>query len=402
MKSNVLLMVGSFHQGGSERQAVQVTRLLCESGRYNVHLACLDRSGPLLAEAEALGLEIPSFPLTSFYDRNMAAQLRRFARYLRERRIMLVQTYDFYTNVFGMTGATLARVPARVAARRETDGVRTGAQKFVERRAFQLAHVIAANSDAVGRELVRDGVPARKIVTVYNGMDTRRVGPLPHLNRDEALASFGLPREGERRFVTIVANMRHAAKDQATFLRAARRVRESVPEAAFVLAGEGELVESYRALAAELGLAGHVFFTGRCARVAELLAVSSVCVLSSRGVEGFSNSIIEYMAAARPVVATDVGGAAEAVADGETGYVVRPGDDDALAARVVELLRDTEKARAMGERGLGMVGEKFSCEAQLQRVESLYARLLGESEAGRASPVVAAAAPRSAAHGPDK
>ena len=161
-----------------------------------------------------------------------------------------------------------------------------------------------------------------------------------------------------------------------------------MPEAAFVLAGEGELVEQYRALAAELGLEGHAFFTGRCARVAELLNVSEVCVLSSRGVEGFSNSIIEYMAAARPVVATDVGGAAEAVADGETGYVVSPGDEEALAAHLVELLEDPAKARAMGERGLLRVREKFSCEAQLARVEALYERLLGERARRRSDKVL--------------
>jgi glycosyltransferase involved in cell wall biosynthesis len=402
MKPNVLQMVGSFHQGGSERQAVQVTRLLRESGRYNVHLACLDAGGPLRAEAEALGLEIPSFPLTSFYDRNMLVQLHRFARYLREHRVEVVQTYDFYTNVFGMTGAALARVPVRIAARRETDGMRTRAQKIVERQAFRLAHVVAVNSDAVGRELVRDGVAARKIVTVYNGMDTRRVHPLPGLNREETLASMGLPRDGARRFVTIVSNMRHPVKDQAMFLRAARRVRVVVPEAAFVLAGEGELVESYRSLASELGLDGHVFFTGRCARVAELLAVSDVCVLSSRGVEGFSNSITEYMAAARPVVATDVGGAAEAVADGVTGYVIRPGDEEALAARVVELLQDRERARAMGERGLLRVKEKFSCEAQLARVEELYARLLGATKRTTAQSQTVGAASQSVTHAPDK
>src|ERR1051325_9914547 len=358
MKPNVLQLVGSFHQGGSERQAVQVTRLLGESGRYNVHLACLDPTGPLRAEADALGLEIPAFPLTRFYDRNMLTQLRRFARYLRERRIEVVQSYDFYTNVFGMTGAALARTPVRIAARRESAGTKTDAQRFVERCAFRLSHAVAANSEAVRRELIGDGVPASKIVTVYNGMDTSRVRPMPELNREETLERLGLPRG--RRFVTIVANMRHPLKDQGMFLRAARRVRERVEDAAFVLAGEGGLVESYRALASELGLEGHAFFTGRCARVAELLAVSDVCVLSSRGVEGFSNSIIEYMAAARPVVATDIGGAAEAVADGETGYVIRCGDVEALAARVSELLEDPERAREMGERGLQRVREKFS------------------------------------------
>ncbi|HZG52592.1 MAG TPA: glycosyltransferase, partial [Pyrinomonadaceae bacterium] len=207
-------------------------------------------------------------------------------------------------------------------------------------------------------------------------MDTSRVAPRPDLRRADALALLGLPTDGERRFVSIVANMRHANKDQATFLRAARRVSEVVPEAAFVLAGEGGLRESLVALAAELGLAERAFFPGRCAHVPELLAVSEVCVLSSNGTEGFSNSIIEYMAAARPVVATDIGGAREAVVEGETGYIIRPGDEVALAERILSLLGDPERARRMGERGLQVVKEKFSCAAQVENVENLYERLL--------------------------
>ena len=79
------------------------------------------------------------------------------------------------------------------------------------------------------------------------------------------------------------------------------------------------------------------------------------------------------MAAARPVVATDIGGAREAIVEGETGWIVPPRDDRALADRIVELLRDPERARAMGERGRLVVTEKFSCAAQLARIEELYA-----------------------------
>jgi glycosyltransferase involved in cell wall biosynthesis len=212
-----------------------------------------------------------------------------------------------------------------------------------------------------------------KIVTIYNGLDAGRVRP--RLSRDEALARFNLPHEGARRFVTIVANLRHDVKDHPTFLRAANRVRREVPEAAFVIAGEGELMEATRAMAAELGLERDVFFTGRCDHVADLLAVSTVCVLSSRA-EGFSNSILEYMAAARPVVATDVGGASEAIVEGETGYLVAAGDDGQMAARIVTLLRDEQRARRMGERGREIVLQKFSCEAQLERTLALYDRLV--------------------------
>jgi glycosyltransferase involved in cell wall biosynthesis len=379
----VLQLINSFQQGGSERQAVQLARLLSGAGRYRLHVACLDAGGPLRAEVLRLGLpEIQEYRLTSFYDRNMLRQVRRFAGYLREHKVDVVHTHDFYTNVFGMMGAALARVPARVASRRETAGMRTERQKKVERMMYRLAHAVVANSEAVRRHLVAEGVAGSKIVTVYNGLDMSRLAP--RLGREEALALFNLPAEPARRFVTIVANLRHDVKDHPTFLRAARLVRERVPEAAFVIAGEGELTDKMRALARELGIGRDVFFTGRCAEVAELLAVSEVCVLSSRA-EGFSNSILEYMAAARPVVATDVGGASEAIVEGETGFLVQAGDDEAMAARVISLLEDPARASLMGVRGRRRVEEKFSCGAQLENTLRLYERLLARHEEPRAA-----------------
>jgi glycosyltransferase involved in cell wall biosynthesis len=156
-----------------------------------------------------------------------------------------------------------------------------------------------------------------------------------------------------------------------------------VPEAAFVLAGEGELTGEMRALATELDLASDVFFTGRCERVADLLAISDVCVLSSRA-EGFSNSILEYMAAGRAVVATRVGGAGEVVVEGETGYLIEAGDDEQMAARIISLLRDRDGARRMGARGREIVEQRFSCEAQLERTASLYDQLLTAKQTARA------------------
>lgn len=379
MKPGVLQLIGSFHLGGSERQAVQLSRLLHESGRVRLHIACLSGDGALRAEVSGFHPgEIPEFPLTSFYDGNAVRQLRRLVQLLREREISIVQTHDFYTNVFGMAAAALARVPVRIASRRETGGMRTRAQQFVQHRAYRLAHAIVANAEAVRGRLLEEGVPARKIEIVYNGLDVGRVKTSPGFQPDEARAQFGLPADAGQRLVCIVANMRHEVKDQRTFLRAARRVRDEIPEAAFVLAGEGELMESLRAYVVELGLEREVFFTGTCTRVAELLAVSDVCVLSSTN-EGFSNSILEYMAAARPVVATDVGGAREAVSDGLTGYVVQPGDDALMAARIISLLRDPVRARAMGEHGRLRVEQNFSCAAQLARTLELYERLLAAS-----------------------
>ena len=376
IKRNVLHLVSSFQEGGSERQAVQLARLLRENGRYGVHLACLDASGVLRNEIEAKGFrDIPSFPLTSFYDLNALKQLRRFSRFLLERNIEIVHTHDFYSNVFGMPAAALARVPARIASRRETFGWRTTAQKFIERRAYDLAHTVVANAEAVRSQLIDEGIREKKTLTIYNGLDSERVRTPSVLNRDEVFAALGLGCGKNDQLVTIVANLRHKVKNHPMFLRAARLVAEAEPQAKFVIAGEGELAEYLREMTERFGLREKVFFTGRCARIAELLALSSVCVLSSTA-EGFSNSILEYMAAARPVVATDVGGASEAVIDGESGYLVQSDDDAAMADRVISLLRDPWWARAMGARGREIVEQRFSCENQLQKVLELYDRLL--------------------------
>lgn len=369
-------LMGSFAQGGSERQALQLTRLLIEDGRYDVRLACLNPSGPLRAEADKLlhGV-IEVFPLTRFYNAAAALQWIRFARYLRRQRAVIVQTHDFYTNVFGMIGAALARTPVRIAARRETAGTRTRAQLGVERAAYRLANAVVANSDAVARQLLTEGIPASKIALIHNGLDLARLTPPDNPSR----ASFGLPAEGP--VVTLVANMNFELKDQGTFLRAAALVLKEIPDAAFALAGAGRLEESWRRLAAELGIAARVHFLGACARVPELLAVSTIGVLCSWA-EGFSNAILEYMAAGLPAVATDAGGAREAVLDGKTGYIVPPRQPEALAARLVELLSDPALARRLGRAGRRRVEAQFSCAAQLEKTVALFGRLLAGARPG--------------------
>jgi glycosyltransferase involved in cell wall biosynthesis len=376
LKSTVLQLIDSFNQGGSERQALQLTRLLCESGRYNVRLASLSPEGSLRNTISDLPLgETPSFPLTSFYDRNATKQLRRFVRWLKSSRIDVIHTHDFYTNIFGMTGGSLARVPARIASMRETAGMRSAVQKQLQRIAYSSAHHVVVNAEAVREKVISFGIRPDKVTVIYNGLDLRRVDT--SVSRADALSMLGLPiTESESlKFVSIVANMRHEVKDYPMLLRAAQIVKQSVPNAAFMLAGEGELEGSLKKLAEQLGILQSTFFLGRCDKIAELLSVSDICVLTSKA-EGFSNSILEYMAAGRPVVATDVGGAGEAIIEGETGYLVTSGDDQQLASRLIELLRDADKASQMGRRGRAVVEEKFSCEVQLSQTERLYEELL--------------------------
>lgn len=376
MKPNVLFIIDSFEQGGSERQALQLLRQLHTSGDCHVRLACLQNRGSLRAEADELGIgEIHEYPLTSFYDLNFVKQLRRLRRFIKENEIDVVHTHCFYTNIFGMIGAFLGSVRARVTSKGETDGFRTPMQKRAERVAFRLAHRVIANCLVVQHQLLREGVSPARIVQHYNGLDLGRLKVPPGLSRADALAAFGLPLEPARRFVTIVANLHNPVKDHPTFLRAAARVRAAVPDAAFVIAGEGDLMKGLSELAEHLGIQRDVFFIGRCEDVGRLLAVSDVGILSSKA-EGFANAILEYMAAGLPVVATDVGGVREAIVEGETGYIVPSGDDQKMAEGIVQLLNNPERARSMGELGRSIVEETFSFAHHLRNTVELYDELL--------------------------
>jgi glycosyltransferase involved in cell wall biosynthesis len=173
----------------------------------------------------------------------------------------------------------------------------------------------------------------------------------------------------------MVANLHNVRKDHITFVRAANQVARQFPEAVFVVAGQGAPGDELRQDGAPLVERQRLWFLGGCSVIAELLQASTVCVLSSHS-EGLSNAVLEYMAAGKPVVASDVGGMREVVLEGRTGYLVHRGDTNALADRVSFLLRNPERAEAMGECGRRYVNEKFSLSTQFAAVHELYTQLL--------------------------
>ena len=369
-KPNVLQIVHGFIEGGSERQMIQIASLVHSSADFQVHVASLSMGGVLRSEIERLQVPVIDFPLTSFYDANMVRQTRRFISYLKQHQIKIVHSHDFYSNIFGMTGATLAGVRGRIASKRETSGTRSPAQRTAERGAFMLARAVVANAGAVKEHLIEHGVRAEKIVVIYNGLDLTRFQ-----RNGDALQRLNLETLRGRPLVTMVANFEYRVKDHPMLLRAAQRVKSELPETVFVIAGEGELRAETEKLASEFGLSESCLFIGRCASVPDLLAASDVCVLSSQA-EGFSNSILEYMAAGRAVVATNVGGASEAIVEGETGHLVDASDDRAMAARLNALLRDPEKRRTMGINGRRRVEQLFSCQTRLAATTALYERFI--------------------------
>jgi glycosyltransferase involved in cell wall biosynthesis len=380
MNIRALHILGSLEQGGSENQAVQLVKRLGRSTSVEIDVASLNTKGPLAADLVAAGFtDLNEFPLQSFYDANFVRQVFKCSRLIKERQIDIVQTHDFYSNVFGITAARLAGGRLAIAAKRETSGMRTKAQDVVEKFIFGLADKVVVNSDAVRQYLAMRGVATSKLELIFNGVDVGRfeseaTNPTEELNSVSAKPGTKL--------ITMVANLRHRVKNHPMLLRSAQQLTRKYPDVDFVLAGEGELTRELMQMSKDLGIRDRVHFLGRCGSVPALLGLSFAGVLTSSA-EGFSNAILEYMAASLPVVSTDVGGAREAVVIDETGFLVKSHDAAALTEKLSLLIENPELAAAMGARGKERVIQRFSCEAQAKDTLTMYRRLQGKSPARR-------------------
>jgi glycosyltransferase involved in cell wall biosynthesis len=154
-----------------------------------------------------------------------------------------------------------------------------------------------------------------------------------------------------------------------------------VPDAVFLLVGNGEMKGELERLAAALGIGERVFFTGGKGPVPDYLARMSVACLSSLS-EGLPNAILEYMAAGLPVVATDVGGNPELVTDGVTGCLVRCRTPEAFAEPIIRLLQDEKLRVAMGRKGLERVTAEFDMAGAVRRLENFYIEAAKEARGG--------------------
>jgi L-malate glycosyltransferase len=361
------VVLNSFEPGGTEHQ---MTELICRLDRnaFNVHAVCLGNRGVLRTRVADAGIPILEFPLRGFARVSAAVEMVRFARWCRAQRIRIVHACDFYANVFALPAATLARVPVRLASRRDVFvPERRPGHLRLQHVAYTFAHRIVVNSGAAAARLQDEGVARAKVVHIANGLDLARYAPPP-------------TREGH--VVTTVANLR-PGKGHEVLLDAAARVLARHPDVRFQLVGDGSRRAELEHQAAALGIASQVTFRGYCSDVAGVLRESDVFAFPSF-MEASPNAVLEAMAAGLPVVATHVGGIPEVVSDGRNGLLVPPGDADALAGGLLRVLEAPDRGRALGEAARQTASTQFSFERMVGQFEQLYrSELAGRTSDGR-------------------
>jgi L-malate glycosyltransferase len=370
----LLKVVPTLRWGGTEHQVMALGRRL-DPGRFALEFACLRRQGSFAAELDARGIPLREYGIRTFFSVHAVAQQARLASDVRRSRTQIVHAYSFYGNVFAIPPAWLAAAPVVIASIRDCGVYLTPTQQTVQRHVCRLADCVLVNAEAVKTWLIGQGYNPAKIVVIRNGVDLERFNHPPDARRIRC--ELGIPLSAP---LVAVASRLHPLKGLEQFLEAAAVVGRRFPEVRFLMIGETSptdrtYLDLLTVLAGRLGLGDRVVFTGLRDDVPSLLACAAVSVMPSLN-EALSNVLLESMAAGVPIVATRVGGTAEAVQDGVTGLLVPPGDPGALARSIGRLLSDPELAERLGRGGRQRVRRHFSLDAMVQATERLYHTLL--------------------------
>lgn len=365
----VLLVVDSLTpEAGTENQILNLIPHF-DRARIELFVACLE-DGPRLQSVKPHATPLV-FPVGRVFSFTGIREMLRFRREIRRREIDVVHTFMVRSTIFGVLAARFSSCKAILTSRRNL-GYWYGPRYLALFRLLnRLTTRVLANSEAARQSAIRiEGLAENRVDVLYNGVECSRFArPANPLLRQR----LGIPENAP--VVGIVSNYR-PVKDLPLFLKAARLVHQSAPGVFFVLAGRGPQQRELTTLAAELGIADCTIFTDDQNDVAAFYSCFQIACLSSQS-EGFSNAILEYMAAGLPIVATDVGGVREAVQQGQTGFLVPSGDAQEFASKILVLLADEKLRAEMGRRGQQQCRERFDFPLVARQYEDYYGSLLG-------------------------
>ena len=349
---------------GGEQQTLNLMVGLKER-RIDCHLVC-QAGCPLEAKADRAGVDVIPVAMRGEIDLAAAFRIREL---IKQYHCNIVHSHTSHAHSLAFLASIGTGVTRLVTRRVDFSIFRHSFLKLSGLKYRLMADYYIAISYKIKDVLLHDGIPDRRIFVVHSGIDPHR---FKQATGDHLLSEFDI---GENQQVVI--NVAHLAghKGQKYLVRAIPQVLAKLPDTRFFIIGQGELMDELKQTASGLGLKRELVFTGFRDDVADFYRIADLFVMSSVQ-EGLGTAVLDALALAKPVVATDTGGLPEIIQDGKTGRLVVPADPAALAEGIVEMLIRAEAAKAMAEAGRAMVQNFFSTDAMVENNIKVYEKVL--------------------------
>jgi glycosyltransferase involved in cell wall biosynthesis len=381
-KIKIVYFIGSLRLGGAEKQVVELA-LGLDRSCYDVEICCINQGGPMVESVRASGVPVRiievSLPYGKYNPRSYIhafKSLRRIYRYIKESKPDIIHGYLFTAYIVGILCGKWARVPVLISSRRSLGYFKQDKawRQIIENYINRKTDAILVNSNAVWDDVLKrekhcDG----KVHLIYNGVDLEKFKP----GRGDPEIRRQLRVNREDFVVGVVANLIYY-KGHMEILDAAVLLKKEFPNLKFVFVGrDGGMQSRIEKNRDVLSLKNNVILAGSREDVHRIIPVFDILLLASHE-EGFSNVLLEGMACGKPIVATDVGGNAESVLDGVTGFIVPPRNPVKMAEALKMLLCDPALREKFGKAGRSRMEEKFSLKKLLEEMDAFYRDILDE------------------------
>ncbi|MDP1713482.1 MAG: glycosyltransferase [Anaerolineales bacterium] len=379
-KYNIIFLIDGLGMGGAERLMMPILRNLNRD--YFEPRVCalqIKDGNPIADDLRALGIPVDLILVP--YLRDVTA-LPRLYRYLKDVRADLVHTQLEIADILGNIAAKLLRLPSVATIHTmPSQDMKLKSRLHQDVELFALRYfsnvVVSVSEEARKYYLDISRIPAGKLLTIYNGIDLSHFENLDYQQeRFKIRQEFGIPNDAK--ILVTVAVLREF-KGIQFMIRALPSIVSEVPNAYYLLVGNGSHRDSLEQEADQAGVRDHIIFAGQRDDIPQLLAASDLFVLPTL-TEALPTVLAEAMAARLPIVASAVGGVPEMVIDGENGLLLPPSDSEALATACISLMVDAERRKVMGEQGWQVVTEKFNIHAQVDKLKELYLNLIKQYE----------------------
>ncbi|HET6456283.1 MAG TPA: glycosyltransferase [Armatimonadota bacterium] len=350
------------HWRGSQHQIIYTMEGQIDRG-HDVMVACPPGS-PLARHATDLNFQVAEIPMRGEFD---LTAIPRLANALRSFAPQVVHLQSAHAHVLGGAAARIAGVPAVILSRRLDNPIKGRIARWKYKHLYDR---MISVSDGVKDVLVDAGVASDLITTIRSSVPIsywRDDGDGERIRRE-----FGL--DASNRLITTIAHVERR-KGIDTLIDAVPRILEQVHEARVLIIGGGSHRQSIVNRVTAMGLDGKVILPGFRTDIPDILAASNV-VVSPSYLEGCCNSLLEAMAAGKPVIGTKVGGTPEIIEHWVTGLLIPPKDPEALAWAVVRLLKDDNLSAQFGEAGRRVVREEFSVDRMVDETLRIYYQAL--------------------------
>ncbi len=366
-KIRVAVVVSHLTIGGAEQLLLELLRHI-DRQRFDLYIVFLREPGILGKEVLQLGFPVSTGIIRSRFDLPGVFKLTKLLKNYQTDVVFLINHLN--TLFFGVLAGKLAGVPTCINWENETFK-RYPFHPFtmLGRRVLHLGvdYVVAAAKGHGDYIALEEKIPCSKIRAIYNGVDPERFQST--LSPQEARSRLGIPTRSP--VVSIVAALR-PDKAHHIFLRAARIVVDAIPDAHFLVIGDGPQMPFLKTLARELSLENQVHFLGFQRQLGDIFAAIDInCLSSYPQQETLSVAAIEAMSAGIPIVCTDVGFMNEIVIPNETGFLVPVDDPDSLAEKIIFMLKNSEKQQYMGRQARKLVDETLSVHQMARAFEQL-------------------------------